>query len=36
MNDVIYTFIAFHTLAAIGAFGFTLFSVVKLVGGQKH
>jgi len=36
MKDAIYTFTVFHALAAITIFGFMLFSVVKLVRGQKH
>jgi hypothetical protein len=36
MKDVVYTFTLFHALAAISIFGFMLFSVVKLVRGQKH
>lgn len=36
MKDVLFTFTLFHTLAAVAIFGFMLFSVVKLVRGQKH
>jgi hypothetical protein len=36
MKDVVYTFTAFHALAAITIFGFMLFSVVNLVRGKKH
>lgn len=36
MKDVLLSLTVFHALAAIGIFGFMLFSVVKLVRGQKH
>lgn len=36
MKDVVFSLTVFHALAAIGIFGFMLFSVVKLVRGQRH
>jgi hypothetical protein len=36
MKEVLFSITLFHALAAIGIFGFMLFSVVKRVGGQKH
>ncbi len=36
MKDIAYSLTVFHALAAIAIFGFMLFSVVKLVRGQKH
>jgi hypothetical protein len=36
MKDVVFTLTLFHALAAIAIFGFMLFSVVKLVRGQRH
>lgn len=36
MSDVLLTVTVFHTLAAITAFGFMVFSVVKLVQGGSQ
>lgn len=36
MNDVLLTVTVFHTLAALVAFGFMVFSVVKLVQGGRQ
>jgi hypothetical protein len=36
MKDVVFTFALFHTLAAVGIFGFMLYSVIRLVNRQKQ
>ncbi len=36
MSNVVYTFTIFHTLAALTAFGFMVFSVVRLVSRQRN
>jgi hypothetical protein len=35
MSNLVYTFTLFHTLAALTAFGFMIYSVVRVVSRQK-
>ncbi len=35
MKDVLVTVTIFHTLAAVAAFGFMVFSVIQLVSRQR-
>jgi hypothetical protein len=36
MSDILYTVTAFHIIAAVAAFGFMVFSVVKRMQGGEQ